>query len=220
MSQSRRKSVAGRALWLSCVVALLGSGLPSLAQDCQARLLPDPLAAGGEASCQYRHVPFAGFQYDGGKIRATWSARYEVLQSFVVADWKLVALHVPGLALNLSRDPGASRYDFVQKMRERETGEEFLALTPIWCRQDGEFVEAPTEGCGNQSPQGCSTRDSTTCADGTVVAVECDGDTGTCETCGDSTSACCKSSEVKTVVLPNGTVIQMTTLTSKNLKCK
>ena len=183
---------------------------PSVLAECDGEIVPF-VSGTGEDSCQYRHIPYNTFVYQNNKITATWDARYEIQAMYVLADFGIEAVYVPGATVPINRDGNRYRYDFAGYVLDTSTQEELFVITPMWCRSvGGEFINSPTDGCLKPSAPDDSCTDEVTCADGTHVEATCTGDS--CSTsCGNAAMACCSSTIVETTTYPSGTVTTSTT---------
>jgi len=192
------------------------------------RFLPNPGGEGGRDSRTYTHVPFASVTFVNGKIRAAWGDGYEVVRVFIAADWEFVSDYAPGLEIPLVVVPETRRYDYIGEFVDLRTGESFLGLTPIFCRSQIDSIVAaegpsdaaefaPTEGCADDIVVlGCTITDT---AEDCGVTVTCEGDSGTCTSCGDSDTACCKSTQVITVVSPTGKISTKVVILEEKWDC-
>jgi hypothetical protein len=212
-NQERRCSMRA----IACVLALaLGAAVAApvvRAQECTG-VLPVP----PETTCTYEHLPFQTFTYVNGTLRATWSADYQILEMYIVADWEIVGPYVPGAEVRLPLDPSGGRYDFLGKFRRLSTGETINGLTVIWCRGSG--IPGPVEGCFASLVLGCNTRVETTCEDGTKRTCNCQGDEGTCGDCSQAgKKACCTSSTTETTTDPAGRTTTTTSMTRCEHSC-
>lgn len=201
------------------------AGQPRSLPGGHQQLLPNPVATGGEDARTYVLVPFETARFDRGRIVATWSDDYMVASVCIAADWEFVSDYVPGMAIPLAVEAGKLRYDFVGRFVDRRTGDEFLATTPLLDR-DGiesavstgrsvgvvELAPPPdADGTVDPVPATCSVTDR---AAACTASVTCDGDSGTCTSCGDVDTACCNATKTTTTTTPSGetttTVVKIT----------
>ena len=194
--------------------------------DCSTDVLPD-----GSKECVFRHVPYKSFKYTAGRLEVHWPRKYVMKEVFVATDWKKSVSYLPGSEVRLELSP-ESRYDIVARFRDRETGEDFLGLTPVACRSRvGSksplgLIPAPPEGCNFPSPAaGCGISSEADCTDGDgnvtgTVSVSCEGDKGSCDDdCGDSETACCNSNRTRSDTDSDGTQSSVTTVMQNTQSC-
>jgi len=204
-------------IWGLLVLCLSVSVQDTAADDCETKIVPE---GAGEKTCTYRNIPFGTVSYQGTTLTATWSDDYEIDEAYILADFTVLGAYTEGLAISLEKQNRVRRYDLALRVHDNVTNEDYLAVSRLFCKVNGSFVNAWEVDCQENTTQDCSVTSSTTCADGTVVSVSCSGDTGTCsDACGSSTQACCKSTETTTVVHPNGTTVVHTTVTTVTQQC-
>jgi hypothetical protein len=190
---------------MAAIVLPLAATVPSAHAECNGGIVPQ-LRGDGEDQCEYRHIPYQKLKYGNNKLTAIWPAQYEVLEMYILADFAVQSVYVPGASVPFQRDTGKSRYDFAGHVRDTSTGEELLVLTPMWCRDSrGEaFLDAPTAGCPRSSRPDDSCSDEVPCWDGSTATVSCSGESCS-TTCGTATVACCTATLVEGQTFPDGT---------------
>jgi len=180
----------------------LGASNAATAANCSTSILPDRTLP--TDSCEYRLLDFAGVSYVHGRLTATWSEEFEILEAYIVADLEVVAAYTPGSSVLFAPDPSRQHQNFMIRGRTRATGEDWLAITPIFCPTGG-VVPAPLLICYPDSyGDGCSI---TSTAGDCGLTATCEGDHGTCTDCGTSKQACCTAS-TKTDKSCGGTCIK------------
>ena len=130
--------------WMFALALMFSFQVDAQVDRCDRDLLPD-----GDADCDYRIVPYASIAYTGGQLELQYPERYTARQLIVAEDWFRLLPYRQGKALPIVFSDKAQRYDLIGRFSDRETGEQFLGLTPVACRDaSGSWViPVPDGGC-------------------------------------------------------------------------
>ena len=211
--------------WMFALALMFSFQVDAQVDRCDRDLLPD-----GDADCDYRIVPYASIAYTGGQLELQYPERYTARQLIVAEDWFRLLPYRQGKALPIVFSDKAQRYDLIGRFSDRETGEQFLGLTPVACRDaSGSWViPVPDGGCAaSREVEGsCQTQAAVPCKDkdgnssGVVASVNCNGDAGSCSDCSSAGVACCSSSTTTTAHTSEGAEVVTIKMEKKTDKCR
>ena len=197
----------------------------SAANNCDKDILPD-----GSANCEYRVVPYQSLSFRDGQLEVAFGDGLHASQLIVAEDWFRSQPYRVGKPIPLVFSDQAQRYDLIGRFKDRQSGEEFIGVTPIACRSmDGSFtVPPPPGGCfaATRDDSHCQTSASVRCYDkdgnptGRTVTTTCEGDAGSCKDCSEDGTACCSATTTTTTQSSEGVEVQRVTLEKKTDRCR